>query len=267
MTSPTDPQAEPRREGISLDDLTEAFAKVMGQAPPSGAREAEASGDAGDADQPAEHAGQPAAPPKGAAADAAEDAAPTDRDVLAGAGRSDEPGGAVDPASILEAMLFVGAPGGEPLRPAHAAELMRGVRTGEIPGLVEQLNRRYAARGCPYHVVGEGSGYRLTLRPAYHRLRSRFYGKIREARLSQAAVDVLAIVAYRQPVTAEEVGRQRGRPSGPVLAQLVRRGLLRVERKGDGRPAAHYLTTERFLRLFGLESLDDLPRTEDMERP
>jgi len=160
-------------------------------------------------------------------------------------------------------MLFVGNQSGEPLSSARAAELMRGVEAGEIPDLVEQLNRRYQARACPYRIVSEGPGFRLALRREFWPVRNRFYGRIREARLSQAAIDVLSIVAYRQPVTADEVTQMRGHPSGHLVTQLVRRRLLRVERSAEQPRLARYCTTERFLALFGLESLDDLPKSDE----
>ena len=130
-----------------------------------------------------------------------------------------------------------------------------------------ELNRRYDADGAPYHIVGEGDGYRLALRDEFHPLRNRFYGRIREARLSQAAIDVLALVAYQQPITGEQIRRLRGRPSSHVLAHLVRRGLLRIERPEPNRRTPHYYTTDRFLRLFNLASLDDLPRSEESGPP
>lgn len=165
----------------------------------------------------------------------------------------------ITPAAVLEAMLFVGDPDGNPIAPSRAAELMRGVSPGEIAALVDELNARYRADRRPYHIVSQGSGYRLTLRPEFASLRNRFFGKVRESRLSQAAVDVLAIVAYQQPITADEINKLRGKPSGHVLNQLVHRQLLRIERSGPRR-VARYHTTDRFLELFGLESLDDLPR-------
>ena len=163
-------------------------------------------------------------------------------------------------------MLFVGNRESRSLSAVRAAGLMRGVEPEEIAGLVGELNRRYAANGCPYHVASEGGGYRLTLRKAFHPLRNRFYGRVREARLSQAAIDVLAIVAYQQPLTSEKVGRLRGKPSSHLLAQLVRRGLLRIERRQAKRRTAQYFTTDRFLELFGLQSLDDLPQSEELDR-
>ena len=171
----------------------------------------------------------------------------------------------VTPRSILEALLFVGHPQNEPITSKQVAGLMRGVRPAEIDALVRELNRDYTARNCPYAIAAEGAGYRLTLREDFGRLRDKFYGKARQARLSQAAIEVLSAVAYNQPITAEEVSRLRGTPCGHVLLQLVRRQLLRVE-PGEG-PARErrYHTTHRFLELFGLASLDDLPRSTDLE--
>lgn len=171
------------------------------------------------------------------------------------------------PLSILEALLFVGNQTSEPLRAAEAAQVIQGIDASQIPELVEQLNQRYLARGAPYHIVSQGAGYRMVLRDQFGPIRNRLLGRIREARLSQAAIDVLAIVAYRQPVTADEVSRLRGHPSSHLLAQLVRRRLLQLERGGDRARAAKYRTTERFLELFGLDRVEDLPRIDEGGAP
>jgi segregation and condensation protein B len=172
----------------------------------------------------------------------------------------------VTPRSILEAMLFVGSPQNEPLSSKQVAGLMRGVRAAEIDSLVRELNQAYQGRNCPYTIVAEGAGYRLRLREEYARVRDKFYGRARQARLSQAAIEVLAAVAYHAPITAEEVSRLRGTASGHILAQLVRRQLLRLQRSETEPRRAHYVTTARFLELFGLENLDDLPRSHDLEQ-
>ncbi len=171
----------------------------------------------------------------------------------------------VSPMTILEAMLFVGDRDNQPLSPRRAAELMRDVAIDEIPVLVDQLNRRYDARGAPYRIVGHHDGYRLALRGEFHPLKNRFHG--REARLSQAAVDVLALAAYQQPITGEKLDQLRGKPSGHILSLLVRRGLLRIERPDPKRRTPHYSTTDRFLKFFNLNSLDDLPHSEDPDPP
>jgi len=162
-------------------------------------------------------------------------------------------------------MLFVGSRMNEPLSSARAAELMRGVAADDIPGLVDELNQRYSSKGAPYQIISEGSGYRLVLRRAFYPLRDKFYGRVREARLSQAAIEVLSIVAYRQPITADDLGKLRGKPSGSILSQLVRRQLLRIDRPDGRRSPAVYHTTDRFLGLFGLETLEDLPQAEDID--
>jgi len=173
----------------------------------------------------------------------------------------------ITPRTILEAMLFVGSPANEPLSSRQVAALMRGVRPAEIDALVSELNSEYERRNCPYTIIEQAGGYRLTLRPEYDRLREKFYGRTRQARLSQAAIEVLAAVAYHEPVTAEEISKLRGAASGHVLAQLVRRQLVRLERNEGNPRRPVYWTTERFLELFGLSSLGDLPRGSELEQP
>jgi segregation and condensation protein B len=245
MSEHTSPEAE---GGITLEQLAQAFAQVMGASPRGSAAEGAWESSCGELSS-----GE--STPKSAVPEIADPST-----VL-----PDDPRDAccpLTPRSILEALLFVGNRDGQPLAPARMVELMRGVTSGEIATLVDELNARYAANGCPYYIANEGCGYRLTLRPEFHALRDRFYGRLREARLSQGAVDVLAIVAYQQPVTAEQVSKARGKPSHHVLAHLVHRGLLRIERETGASRTARYYTTDRFLRLFGLESLEDLPRDE-----
>ena len=251
MPPTPDPPFESSPQGISLDELAQAFAQVMGVEP---RRTAQSAAPPKAVDPPSDSAARTT--PEAAAAPAVE---PTPAEPTA-----NDDACPISPQTILEAMLFVGNRDNEPLSPRRAAELMRDVDVDEIPSLVEELNRRYDA-GSPYHVVGEGDGYRLTLRREFYAVRNRFYGRVREARLSQAAIDVLALVAYQQPMTGEKIHRLRGKPSSHVLAHLVRRGLLRIERPDAKRRTPHYYVTDRFLRLFNLESLDDLPRSEDPE--
>ena len=107
--------------------------------------------------------------------------------------------GHTTPGNILEAMLFVGNEDSQPLTSQQVAEVMRGVEPREIDQLVQDLNRQYTEEDCPYRIDSVDDGYRMVLREEFSRLRDRFYGRIRRARLSQTAIDVLAIVAYNQP--------------------------------------------------------------------
>jgi segregation and condensation protein B len=162
-------------------------------------------------------------------------------------------------------MLFVGTPDHAPLTSQGVASLMRGVRPAEVDELVRELNEQYAANRCAYKIESAADGYRLVLRDEFAGLRDRLHGRIRQARLSQAAIDVLALVAYHEPLTSDEVSKKRGRPSGPILTQLVRRQLLRIERPAEAPRTPRYFTTRRFLDLFGLESLSALPRSQDFD--
>jgi segregation and condensation protein B len=171
-----------------------------------------------------------------------------------------------DPRSILEALLFVGNEENRPLSAQEAASLVKGVSPREIQQLVDELVAVYESEGAPYTIVHENGGFRMALREPFERVRHRFYAKIREARLSRAAIEVLSIVAYRQPLRSEDVDSLRGASSGAILAQLVRRRLLTIERPADAPRRPFYRTTDRFLRLYGLASLEDLPSLEQFSR-
>jgi segregation and condensation protein B len=235
--------------GMSLDQLSRAFATMLGEADDSSAPLVLA-GDpilAPDADDQKQHANAEA--PSKSIADQTDDASFP-----------------INPRNILEAMLFVGRADNAPLTGEQMAGLMRGVAPAEIDGYVTELNTQYAAHGCPFTIVSDGPGYRLLLRTEFGPLRERMLGRARAARLSPAAVEVLALIAYNEPLTAAEVNQQRGTPSGHILRQLVRRRLLRLER-ADAKPSqTKYFTTSRFLELFHLNTLADLPRSDDLAR-
>lgn len=124
-----------------------------------------------------------------------------------------------------------------------------------------------AARVASMKASAPTTGYRLTLRDEFVHLRESFYGRVREAQLSQLAVDVLAVVAYNQPITREDINRtlDTGLDTGRVLNQLVRRNLLQRQTSNDKAKTRRkeYVTTTRFLQLFHLQDIGDLPRTDD----
>jgi segregation and condensation protein B len=90
-------------------------------------------------------------------------------------------------------------------------------------------------------------------------LRDRFQGKVREVSLQQAAIDCLAMIAYTPGITRQEIENLWGNSPTGTLNLLIRKGLLRAEKDG---PATRYFTTDKFLEIAGLTSLDDLPREE-----
>jgi segregation and condensation protein B len=171
----------------------------------------------------------------------------------------------INPRTVVEAILFVGRPDNRAFSARELAAAMRGVSPGEIDAAVRELNTLYDADETPYHVESSSSGYRLALRDQFARMRDKFYGRVREATLSPAAIEVLSIVAYNQPVTADAINELRGAANGAALSTLVRRRLIRLDRAENGAPP-RYTTTERFLKLFGLQGLDALPRSEELEK-
>jgi segregation and condensation protein B len=192
---------------------------------------------------------------------------PWEADVLDLPPVTESPPPSASPASpfrIVEALLFVG---GAPITPVRAGEIVRGLTPEQFTEAIATLNRDYRLQGRPYAIQAQGQGYVLTLRSRFRGVLIKLYGTTREARLSPAAIDVLALVAYRQPVTKQEVDSLRGAESGSLLRQLVRRGLIAVVQRGDAaQREVAYGTTGRFLKLFGLTSLDDLPRTQDLQQ-
>jgi segregation and condensation protein B len=159
---------------------------------------------------------------------------------------------------IVEAMLFVGGP---PLTYVRASEAIRGLSAEQFLQAIASLNQTYRAQGRPYAITPRDGGHEMGLRPDFRSVRERLSGGPREARLSGPALDTLALVAYKQPVTRQEVEALRGADSLSLLRQLVRLGLIALS---GAKEEATYATTTRFLQEFGLTSLDDLPRGDDL---
>jgi len=180
---------------------------------------------------------------------------------------------AISPRMIIEAMLFVGeddsqSDGAEASHGLTSQELsshIRDVSATEVDEHINQLNQQYRKDTCAYEIVAFAGGYRMQLHDDYSQVRDRFRSPGRAIRLTSVAMEILAVVAYQQPVTAEQIQKLRGPRSRAVLNQLVNRQLLQLERRADLPNKPWYRTTKRFIHLFQLESLDDLPRSEDLD--
>ncbi|NBO91460.1 MAG: SMC-Scp complex subunit ScpB [Planctomycetia bacterium] len=158
---------------------------------------------------------------------------------------------------IVEGMLFIGGP---PLTYARASEAVRGLSMDQFLQAIASLNQTYRSQNRPYTIGPRDGGHEMALRPDFRVVRERLIGGPRETHLSQAALETLSLVAYRQPVTRDEVEALRGADSLSLLRQLVRLGLIALSRGEE----TTYSTTSRFLQEFGLSSLDDLPRGDEM---
>lgn len=235
----------PVDSGLSIDRLAQAFAAMMGGGPTTAgaAPHAAATRDVVHVDT---------SPDLDATALLDADAADMASD--------DETTARVSPLSIFEALLFVGRPDGKPLTSRKVASLMRGVRPEEVADLAAELSRRYRADNSPYDVVAREDGWLLRLRPEFLQFGSVLEQRTRTVRLDAEALDVLAVVAWSQPVPRDKLVELGCDARPAVLRQLVRRGLLELRHPPAGTDSPPtYHTTGKFLEVFRLERLEDLP--------
>jgi segregation and condensation protein B len=160
----------------------------------------------------------------------------------------------------LEAVLFMAR---EPLNSRKLAQFAHLADGTEARTLIRRLNRWYDESGTAFRAEELAGGFQLLSRPKFGAWLRRLYAGPAEVRLSAPALETLAVVAYRQPVVRAEVEAIRGVDCGEILRQLMDRDLVRTAGRGDelGRPYL-YATTKRFLQVFGLRHLDDLPRSD-----
>ena len=173
-------------------------------------------------------------------------------------------GVSISPTSILEAMLFVGNRENKPLDIGKAISLMRNVTREDAMRSVEELNLRYAKTGAPFRVAEREEGLCLELRPEFEPVRERFFGKPRRAQLSQGAIDILALIAYRQPITAAEITEVRPQAKS-ILPGLLKRDLIELVPSGQPDTPPVYRTTPRLLKILGIQSISDLPIVDELD--
>lgn len=166
------------------------------------------------------------------------------------------------PAAIC-ALLFVSS---SPV-PLEAIVRHLGCRPAEAASALAELEEQLGRLGLALQRYDEHQ-FQLSTAPRFAQLVQRFLGLERTVRLSQAALETLAIVAYRQPVTRADLDAVRGVDSSGVLQTLIARGLVEpIGRLATVGNPIQYGTTPEFLRFFGLASLDDLPPIADAEPP
>ncbi len=243
------PEDDQDWDGISLEELGQAYAEAFA-----------AQSDEPDLSEPSEASLHLAADDPTTEVESDQPAEPEQDDAW-----HDQTDAVPTPLAIIEAALFIGHPEGKAMTESELATLMRGVTADDVSQYVDRLNEGYQQHGQALRIHRDEDGLRMGVAPDMEVVRRAFYGKIRETRLSQPAIEVLSLVAYQPGITAEKVQDQRGKESGSLLSQLVRRRLLEQRRhvpEGATRPVVTYYPTERFLQLFSLDSLDDLPQVE-----
>lgn len=172
---------------------------------------------------------------------------------------------AVTPEGIVEALLFVGRPDDAPRSAEEIAEAIRDVSAAEVEAIVERLDAAYEWDGAAWRVDRSTAGYRLKLAAGLERVGDRLRGKVRATRLSQPAMETLAVVAYRQPISGATVDELRGQKCAAALKQLVRQGLVARREATETQAEPAFVTTDRFLRVFELASVDQLPRVAELD--
>lgn len=160
-------------------------------------------------------------------------------------------------AAALEAVIFAA---GEPVSLRDLSEAFGGVDAAEIDEAVDELMSRYRAEGYGLQLERVAGGLRFATRPEVSQWVRQFFRQRNRTRLTPASCETLAIVAYRQPVTAPEVQAIRGVDSSASLKSLLDRKLIRIlgKKKVVGNPLL-YGTSKQFLVHFGLDRLEDLP--------
>lgn len=161
---------------------------------------------------------------------------------------------------MLEAMLLVS----DDSVPATDFAKVLGVAPGEVASALAELSAEYADANRGFQLREVAGGWRLFTHPAYHDQVASYVVSWDTRKLSQAALETLAVIAYHQPVTREGVRAIRGVNSEGVINSLMEKGLVReMGHEADRGQAILYGTTRRFLERFGLRSLRDLPPLED----
>jgi segregation and condensation protein B len=162
---------------------------------------------------------------------------------------------------IVEALIFASP---EPLTEKALVKLLDSEPKEDVLAAIEALKRDYERPGG-LQMVEVAGGYQIVTRPELHEWVRRLFHERTTQKLSVAALETLAVIAYKQPVTGPEVAEIRGVNTAGVLGTLIERKLVKIvgRKQVVGRPFL-YGTTREFLERFGLNDLADLPRVEDM---
>ena len=170
----------------------------------------------------------------------------------------------MDAVAVIESILFVAE---SPVPTAELSEVLE-IPPAEVKQAMTDLGNRLASTGSGLVLREAGGGWRLYTRPDLHPFLERFAASPSATRLSKAALEALAVVAYRQPITRGQVSDIRGVDSEQALRTLERRGLIDVIGRAPGPgQAALFATNDTFLEKLGLRSLDELPPLADHVPP
>jgi segregation and condensation protein B len=169
--------------------------------------------------------------------------------------------GGAELQAILEALIFASP---DPLTPKAMCKLLDTEPKEDVLGALDALKQEYERPGG-LQLVEVAGGYQIVTRPELHEWVRRLFHERTTQRLTVQALETLAVIAYKQPVTAMEIADIRGVNTSGVIGTLLERGIVKISGRKQvvGRPFL-YSTTREFLDRFGLKDLTDLPKVEDM---
>ncbi|MGB9736071.1 MAG: SMC-Scp complex subunit ScpB [bacterium] len=167
--------------------------------------------------------------------------------------------------AIVEALIFASE---KPLKIKYIEQVLSVIQLENItiPELIEELRNRYAVEDSGIELVEVAEGWQFRTKPQFAEWIKRL-STVKPAKLSQPAMETLAIVAYRQPITRAEIDYIRGVDSGAVIKTLLDKRLIKIVGKKElpGRPLV-YGTTQEFLEVFGLKDISSLPSLQDIKQ-
>ncbi|MEN6386999.1 MAG: SMC-Scp complex subunit ScpB [Phycisphaerales bacterium] len=168
--------------------------------------------------------------------------------------------------SVIEAILFATD---EPLsvdRLVNIAQFNGGAK--QIKKCIETLNQQYVETKRSFRIEEIAGGFQMMTLPEYNNWLKNMLKQRSDNKLSPAALETLAIIAYKQPIIRADIEAIRGVACGEIVRTLMYKGLVKIAGKAEilGRPLL-YGTTKKFLQVFGLSDLKDLPKAEDLKQP
>lgn len=166
--------------------------------------------------------------------------------------------------SVVEAILFASD---EPITPNRLVSIVETGSVKQIKDCVKSLNEKYKENNSSFRIEQIAGGFQMMTLDAYNHWLRKMIRVRADNKLTQAALETLAIVAYKQPIIRADVEAIRGVSSGEMIRSLMYKGLVRITARAEvlGRPML-YGTTKKFLDVFGLNSAKDLPKIEELKK-
>ena len=167
--------------------------------------------------------------------------------------------------TVVEAVLFASD---EPISPKRLVDIAEAGSVKQVNQCVKAMNKKYREGGFSFRIEKISGGYQMMTLSAFNPWITKLIKVRSDNKLTPAALETLAIVAYKQPIIRADIEAIRGVASGEILRNLMYKGMVKIVGRAEviGRPML-YGTTKKFLDVFGLNTLKDLPKIEELKAP